>query len=588
LAHVGDLLAELLVRYGVTHVFGQPGGQTVALYDGLARRSQHVTHVLVRDERSAAYAADAFARITGRPGVCDVTVGPGTTKLADGLVESRNASVPVLALVGELPRDWEPYREMGVASQGFDQVSFLRTITKATLPVPSPEALPQLVRTGFRLMTTGRPGPVALALPHDVLDAEWTPNGSALEIDERYAAAPAFRPVADPESVRAAAGLLARSLRPVIVAGGGVHDSRATAEFQALAEILDAVVVTSLTGKGAVSELAPYAAGVLNPLGTQESVELVRRADVVFWCGTKVGQNTSLNWTLPAVEQATIHLDCDGAELGRTFRPSVALNGDARSTLQALLTLLDKQTREDWLREAADAKVRGESERAARAARASTPLAPERVMSELDRRLGEDDVVVSDASFAAGWVAAHLPARKAGRHFVFARGQGGLGYAVPAALGASAASGAGRIVTVSGDGGFGYGLGELSTQAQQHMPVVNVVLNNGTLGWLDMWQKLYFDGLHLSVDLGEVQDFASVARGLGCDGFRVDHHDQLGDALEAAFASDRPSVVDVRTDPGSTPVHSFRRRLAEGLSYPRPGTVYELVAWRRSPGLARP
>lgn len=586
MSHVGDLLAELLVRYGVTHVFGQPGGQTVALYDGLARRREQVTHVLVRDERSAAYAADAFARITGRPGVCDVTVGPGTTKLADGLVESRNASVPVLALVGELPRDWEPYREMGVASQGFDQVSFLRTITKATLLVPSAEALPQLVRTAFRLMTTGRLGPVALVLPHDVLDAEWAPDNRALEIDDRYTAAPAFRPVASPDSLETAAGLLARSRRPVIVAGGGIHDSQATAELQALAEVLDAVVVTSLTGKGAVSEQTPYAAGVLNPLGTQESVELVRRADLVFWCGTKVGQNTSSNWTLPTEGQSTIHLDSDGTELGRTFRPTVALNGDARSTLQQLLALLEKQTRDDWLSEAAAARKKGADERTARAGHESTPLAPERVMVELNRRLSEDDVVVSDASFSAGWVAAHLPTRKPGRHFVFARGQGGLGYAVPAALGASAALTTGRVVTVSGDGGFAYGLGELSTQAQQHMPVVNLVLNNGTLGWLDMWQRLFFDGLHQSVELGgEVQDFAGVARALGCDGFRVDDHDQLAAALDAAFASDRPSVVDIVTDPESTPVHSFRRRLAEGRSYPRPGTVYELVAWRRSPDL---
>src|SRR5947208_9333825 len=141
MAHVGDLVAELLARYGVTHVFGQPGGQTAALYDGLARRSERIGHVLVRDERSAAYAADAFARLTGRPGVCDVTVGPGATKLADGLVESTNASVPVVALVGELPRDWEPYRDRGVASQGFDQVAFLSSITKATLRVPSVAAL---------------------------------------------------------------------------------------------------------------------------------------------------------------------------------------------------------------------------------------------------------------------------------------------------------------------------------------------------------------------------------------------------------------------------------------------------------------
>src|SRR5437899_10028622 len=154
MAHAGDLLAELLDGYGVTHVFGQPGGQTAALYDGIAHRDG-IRHVLVRDERSGAYAADAFARLTGRPGVCDVTVGPGTTKLADGLVESLNASVPVVALVGELPLDWAPLREMGVASQGFDQVAFLAAITKSVLVAPSVASLPQLVRTAFRLATTG-------------------------------------------------------------------------------------------------------------------------------------------------------------------------------------------------------------------------------------------------------------------------------------------------------------------------------------------------------------------------------------------------------------------------------------------------
>src|SRR2546422_8413540 len=186
MSHAGDLLAELLVGYGVTHVSGQPGGQTVALYDGLSRRRDRIKHLLVRDERSAAYAADAFGRLTGRPGVCDVTVGPGATKLSDGLVESRNASVPVVAIVGELPRDWAPYREMGVASQGFDQVRFLSSITKSTLDVPNAAALPQLLRSAFRIATSGRPGPVALVVPHDVLDAEWQAADADLEADDRY------------------------------------------------------------------------------------------------------------------------------------------------------------------------------------------------------------------------------------------------------------------------------------------------------------------------------------------------------------------------------------------------------------------
>lgn len=569
-------------------MFGQPGGQTAALYDGISRRGNNIKHVLVRDERSAAYAADAFARVTGRPGICDVTVGPGTTKLADGLVESYNASIPVIAIVGELPRDWAPYRERGVASQGFDQGAFLQTITKATLLVPSVSAVPQMVRSAFRIATSARPGPVALIVPHDVLDAAWVPDDASLEIDERYCRAPAYRPVAQPGSLQEAGALLTTARRPIFVVGGGVHGSRATTELVALVERLDAVVVTSLSGKGAVDETRPYAAGVLNPLGTRESLELVRRADVVFWCGSKVGQNTSYNWTLPLTKQATIHLDSDATELGRTFRPTVALNGDARATLAGLLEIVGDQHRPSWLREAAKARAVASRERATLETDDSVPIQPPHVMRELATRLAADDVVVSDASFSAGWVASHLLARTPGRNFLFARGQGGLGYAVPAAIGVAGGRPGARVVTVSGDGAFAYAIGELATHAQQGLRTINLVLNNGSLGWLAIWQKLYFDGLRESVDLdsgARDRDYAAVARGLGCEGIRVDRPDELSRGIEAAFASRRPVVVDVRTDPMSTPVHSFRRRLSEGKAYPRPGTVYELLPWVRSPTL---
>jgi acetolactate synthase-1/2/3 large subunit len=586
MSHVGDLLAELLVRYGVTRVFGQPGGQTAALYDGLARRAGGIRHTLVRDERSAAYAADAFARLTGRPGVCDVTVGPGATKLTDGLVESRNASVPVVALVGELPRDWAPYREMGVASQGFDQLAFLSAITKSALWVPSVASLPQLVRTAFRLAVSGRPGPVALIVPHDVLDADWRPDDADLEVDDRHRRAPAHRPVASPDSVERAAALLDRARRPLIVAGGGVHAARATAELAALAERLDAVVVTSFSGKGAVDETAPCAAGVLNPLGSTASLELARRADVVLWCGCKVGQNTSHNWSLPLAAQATVHLDADPGELGRTFRPTVTLNGDARSTLVALLAALRGGRRPEWRRAAREVIEEAARRRSVEERSDAVPIPPQRVMGELAARLEPGDVVVSDASFSAGWIAAHLPARRAGRDFLFARGQGGLGYALPAAIGAAAARPDDRIVTVSGDGGFSYGLGELATHAQLGLRSVNVVLNNGSLSWLAMWQRLFFQGLRQSVDLegGDLRpSYAGVASSLGCRGLRVERPGEIGDALDAALAADRPVVIDVRIDPDSTPIHSYRRRLAEAGPYPRPGAVYELPPWRRSP-----
>src|SRR5207245_4561429 len=308
------------------------------------------------------------------------------------------------------------------------------------------------------------------------------------------------------------------------------------------------------------------AAVVLNPLGTTESLEVVRRADVVFWIGCKLGQNTSHNWTLPLAEQATIQLDLDASELGRTFRPTVALNGDALATVEALIHHIAHTPRAYWLEEAARLREQARAERATAENSDAAPIHPARVMRELAALLGEGDVVVSDASFSAGWIAAHVPARRAGRGFLFARGQGGLGYSVPAAIGAAAARPEDRVVTVSGDGGFSYAIGELATHAQQGLCTVNLVLNNGTLSWLAIWQRLFFDGLRQSVDLegeGVSPNFATVAGGLGCEGLRVEQLDEIGEALDKAFAATRPVVVDLRTDPMATPIHSYRRRLAE-------------------------
>ena len=588
MAHVGDMIAEMLARYGVERVFGQPGGQTASLYDGIAKRSPRIGHTLSRDERSAAYEADAYARLTGKPGVCDVTVGPGTTKLTDGLVESLNASIPVIALVGELPRDWEPLRDKGVASQGFDQVSFLRSVTKATWTVPSQKALPQLIRSAFRTATTGRPGPVALVIPHDIMDTEWDESEADVEIDDRYTRAPAYRPIPSREEVREAAELLSRARRPAVVAGGGVLGSRATGELARLAETIDACVVTSFSGKGSVAETTPYSGGVLNPLAGPTANTLAKRADVVVWLGSKVSQNTSVNWTIPAPEQATIHIDVDPIELGRTFRPTVALNGDARATLAALLEILEPQDHPGWLEEIARVKAEGQEERDEEASSQETPLAPQLVMRELDARLSPDDVVISDASFAAGWISAWLPVKGAGRNWIFARGQGGLGYSVPAAIGAAAVRPDDRVVTISGDGGFYYAIGELATHAQYGLRTINVVLNNGTLGWLQMWQEIFFDGLRQSVDLETPEsrpNFAAAGAAMGCLGIKVEKPEDLPDALDRAFAAEGPVVLEVRIDPRATPLHSFRRRLAEGAegrAFDRPGTTYELRPWSRS------
>jgi acetolactate synthase-1/2/3 large subunit len=590
---MGDLVAEMLASSGVEVVFGMPGGQTTALHDGMSRRSNRIRHVLMRDERNAAYAADAYARLTGKPGVCDVTVGPGANLLPAGLLEALNASIPMIAIVGEVPLDWLQLRDKGIASQGFDQLSFFKTCTKESWLVPSIAALPDILRTAFRVATAPRPGPVAVIIPHDIFDADWDGVTPAAVTDDRTIRMPYLRSNAPDASIAEAAALIRRARRPALVCGGGVHGSDAAEVVTGFADRLNGLVVTSLSGKGSVPETRDYAAGVLNPLGSWAAIELIQEADLVIWCGSKVSQNTGMNWTLPKPDQATITIDCDPLEHGRTFRPTVPLLGDVREIMTALAAALGTQPdRPDWTARIAEVKAEGDRTKAEEIAADTSPIQPPRVMAEIARRLGEDDIVVSDASFAAGWISGYIPAKKPGRQFLFARGQGGLGYSVPGAIGAAATRPGTRIVTVAGDGAFSYTVGELATQAQFNQRVVNVVINNGRLGWIQLWQEIFFKNVQSALleAPGVTPGFAAAGQALGLKGFYVEDPAEIGAALDAAFAHDGPSVVEVRIDDRATPIHSFKRRMREGADKPRPrpGTVYKLRDWKISPDLPEP
>ncbi|MBH0236493.1 thiamine pyrophosphate-binding protein [Methylobrevis albus] len=590
MAHIGDLVAEMLAQYGVELVFGMPGGQTTALHDGISRRTDRIRHVLMRDERNAAYAADAYARLTGKPGVCDVTVGPGANLLPAGFIEALNASIPMIGIVGELPLDWLSLKDKGIASQGFDQLSFFKTISKDAWLVPSVSALPDLIRTAFRVATSPRPGPVALIIPHDVFDAEWDEAALTISIDDRAIRAPFVRSAPVGSAVADAVTLIRKAKRPAVIFGGGVHGADAAPAACDFAERLQGLVVTSLTGRGAVPETLPYAAGALNPLGAWAAIELVKEADLLIWCGSKASQNTALNWTLPLPEQATITIDSDPDEHGRTFRPTVPLFGDIREALGLLNAALEPQQHGEWLARIAAVKAEGEALKQVEIDSEQIPISPPRAMAELAKRLGDDDIVISDASFSAGWIANFLPARRAGRSFLYARGQGGLGYSTPAAIGAAATLPGTRIVTVAGDGAFSYTIGELATQAQQNQRVVNIVLNNGRLGWIQLWQEIFFKNVQSALLESQscAPSFADAGTAMGLKGFYVEKPDDIGPALDAAFAYDGPSVVEIRIDDLATPIHSFKRRMREGAATakPRPGTVYKLRDHKISPDLA--
>jgi acetolactate synthase-1/2/3 large subunit len=561
------LLAGLLAEHGVRHVFGVPGGQTLALYDAIGDRAPALAHVLMRDERSAAYAADAYARVTGRAGVCDATVGPGAAKLPSGLGEALGASVPVVALVSELPARLAPHRYRSAASQALDQAALLAAVTKWQATVPDAATMPALVRQAFREATTGRPGPVALFLPQDVLDGpaqEPSPAGGSA----RFGSFPAFRPAPDPDDLAAAVAVLRGAQRPFVLAGGGVLHSGAGAELTALAEALSAAAGTTLSGKGAIAEDHPLSVGVTGSMGTAAAAAALAEADVVLLAGTKAGGGATYGWTLPRPGQAVVQLDLDPAELGRAFPLAAAVLADARQGLRGLLGALAGRDgpagdRAAWRARIAELTAAWRAERDAERASGAVPIAPQRVLGEIEAALGGGDILICDASLASGWGGVYLEQRAPGRRVLCPRGQAGLGYALPAAIGVATAVPSRRAVVLTGDGALGYAVGELATVAELRLPVIVVVLNNRSLGWIRWYRRIHFGRGWEGDDFSDVA-FGDVARAFGLAGERVSDPGRLAGALRAAFSDPGPALVDVVTEPWQTPIAAHRAAVAEG------------------------
>jgi acetolactate synthase I/II/III large subunit len=570
--HGGALLAGLLAEHGVRHVFGVPGGQTLALYDGITDREPGLRHVMTRDERSAAYAADAYARITGQAGVCDATVGPGAAKLPSGLGEALGASVPVVALVSDLPARLEPHRYRSAASQALDQASLLAPVTKWHAAVPDAATMPALVRQAFREATSGRPGPVALFLPQDVLDGPGKAEAPGAEVaptSRRFGRFPPFRPAPEPADVAAAVTLLRAARRPFILAGGGVLHSGAGPELTALAGRISAAVGTTLSGKGAIAEDHPLSVGVTGTMGTAAAAAALGEADVVLLAGCKASGGATFSWTLPRPDQIVLQLDLDPAELGRAFPLRAALLGDAQAGLQALTAAFrdgadPEPDRLDWRARVAALTAAWRTERDAERGSDGVPIAPQRVIAELEGVLGADDVLICDASLASGWGGVYLEQRTAGRRVLCPRGQAGLGYAVPAAIGVATADPGRRTVVLTGDGALGYAAGELATVVELGLPVTVIVLNNRSWGWIRWYRRITFGRGWEGDDFHDVA-FADVARGFGLHAERVTEPGQLAAALHTAMTG-RPALLDVVTEAWQTPIVAHRRAVAQAAA----------------------
>lgn len=567
-----ELLVSALKAHGVEHIFGLPGDTGMALYDALYHEPS-ITHVMTRDERSASFMADVYARVAGRIGVCEGPSGGGATYIVPGVAEAHGSAIPMLCLTSDTPvsqQHWNVLTEL-------DQVSLFRPITGWSERVLTPDAMGDAVRRSMRSALAGRPGATHLSLPSDVLEhavEEECDRGAHDAVSDRF---PTARSRAGAGEIERAAELIAQAERPVIVAGGGVLLSRAWESLTRLAESLSIPVGTSINGKGAIAESSPVSIGVVGGNGARSYANAwVREADLVLFIGTRTDSTTTDGWTLPSRTSPpiTIHIDVAEREIGNSYPNAAFLQGDARATLDELGSALHgdatkiRKRHEQRIRMLDAQRVQYLDQMAMEAGSDVWPMKPQRVVAEMRRVLDDDVVIVADPGTPTPYLGAQYPLRKAGRTTVIPRAHGGLGYALPGVVGAAYAAGNRRVIGMMGDGSFGMSVGELETISRLGLPVVLIQCANETFGWIKELQHLYHGQRYYSVDFKGVA-YADIARGFGLDAVDVESPDAFEPALRRALESGRPTFINVQTEAQMTetpPVSSWERTVqAEAL-----------------------
>ncbi|MCH7606048.1 MAG: thiamine pyrophosphate-binding protein [Chloroflexi bacterium] len=538
-----QFLAETMKAYGVTHAFYMP----MIVVRGLVEMEKvGIRRIMTHGEKAAAYMADGYARAAHRPAVC-MAQNVGAVNLAAGLQDAYLAQSPVVAITGrrsQLQHSLNSYQEI-------DHIQPFSAVTKYNVMVDSAEDLPHMLRQAFRAATSGAPGPAHLGFlgtsGNVVSDGE-----ADLEVivDEPFAKIPALRTEPEPAMVREAARVLSEARRPVIVAGGGVTASQAQSEVVQLAEMLSIPVATSLNGKGTIVEDHPLSVGVCGSYSRWCANRVVSEADLVVFIGSHTGSQVTNDWTIPPKGTPVLQIDIDGAELGRSYPAKAVLQGDAKATVARLIEALEPVgARVEWVGRAQQLVQEWREEVAPLANSDAVPMRPERLCKEITDYLPENGVLVSDTGHSGIWTGTMIELKHPGQTFI--RCAGSLGWAFPGAMGVKCALPDRPVLSFTGDGGFWYHIGELETALRYGINTVTVVNNNASLNQEKRGnERVYGDQPGNSDELWHLLDinFARLAEDIGCFGIRVEQPGELQGALDQAFASGKPAVVDVVTD----------------------------------------
>jgi acetolactate synthase-1/2/3 large subunit len=523
-----QLVVAALEAQGVEIVFGYPGGAIMPVYDALTAAT--FKHILARHEQGAAFAADAYARVTGRAGVCIATSGPGATNLVTGIANAMLDSIPLVAITGNVASPL-----MGTdAFQEVDILGLTLPIVKHSWIVRDAADIPAIFAEAFHVATTGRPGPVLIDLPKDVQQAT--------------AYAEEFTPPLEPQrhidsaQLRRAEAAIANAERPLLYVGGGVRIGDAVQELRAFAKTTGIPAVSTLQGLGALPAEWPGNLGMLGMHGTRAANEAVQSCDLLIVIGARFDDRATGKLAAFAPHARVIHIDIDAAEIGKLRDATIAITADVKSALKALSPLAPRI--EPWVARC----LRDNAHYAARYDAPGEGVFAPALLKELSERAGDKFIAACDVGQHQMWTAQHCRFSTPSAHLT-SGGLGAMGYGLPAGMAAKLARPDAHVVTISGDGSFIMNIQELATLKRYKIPLKIVLLDNSMLGLVRQWQDLFFDGNLSEVDLSDNPDFAAVARAFGIDAFRISKREEVSAGIERLLDAPGPCLAHVIIDP---------------------------------------
>ncbi|MBL4825391.1 MAG: biosynthetic-type acetolactate synthase large subunit [SAR324 cluster bacterium] len=525
-----QIVVEVLKKQGVEYIFGYPGGACMPIFDALVDAPE-LKMILVRHEQGATHMADGYSRATGKTGVVLVTSGPGATNTVTGILTAHMDSVPLVILTGQtitpnLGKD---------AFQEADVFGVTMPVVKHSYLVRDVKDLSRVVKEAFHLASTGRPGPVLVDLPKDVVSADWDEDFTA-EID-----LPGYKVQTSGSSkdIKIISELLAKSKRPLLYVGAGAVISGAAKQVLKLAEKLQAPVTTTLLGKGAFSEHHPLSVGMLGMHGTAYANKTVVDCDLIMAIGARWDDRITGKVSEFCKDATKIHIDIDPAEFGKIIQPDISVNGDAATVLDELIPQVKRLDTKEWLKQIETWKKKHPLKYPKRGG-----LRAQHVLAELDRLTGSNAIISTDVGQHQMWAAQFCKSTRE-RQWLSSGGAGTMGYGFPAAIGAQLGKPEEVVVAVVGDGGFQMTMSELATAAINKLPLKILIINNRYLGMVRQWQQLFFDNRESGVDMEGNPDFVKIGEAYGIKGFHLRRAGDVTKVLKKALAyNDGPCIIE--------------------------------------------